>query len=323
MNIIRTALISLIISPMFFVSSAHADISATLSLEPKNPLPNSPVAITIDSYSFDVNTSFIYWKIGGKTVLEGEGAKTLTITTGGVGVSTVIVVGAKTADGNAIEQQVTISPSSVLLIYEAPRSYVPLFYEGRSLPSTGGIVRVTALPQISDDSKILPASSLSFTWYLNDTVLKDISGIGKQSANIRLDYLETENEIKVVARSPLGNTGTKTITVYAHPIMPLLYQYDQILGTNFNTLISRRFETVSDFTLALEPFYVSQKENTEPTYEWFLNGLPATPLGGKILSLHPKEDSYGSKTLTIKVNGPDRRLQNAETKVDLVFDTRK
>ncbi len=304
-------------------SFVHADVTASIKLTPINPAPKSSVTLTLESYSFDVNTAMITWKIEGGVVLEGMGEKKLTIKTGDVGNTTRVNVLAKTADGNSIEQKISITPSSIVLLYEAPKSYVPRFYEGRSLPSVGALVRVSALPQISDTGAPLPPSSLSFTWYLNDSVMKSMSGLGKQTASVRLDYLKDKNTIKVVARSPLGNTGTKTITVYSHAIMPLLYLHDPLFGPNLKKIIGKRFETIQDFSLALEPFYVSQRDPKDPSYSWFIDGLPSTPIGGRVLEMRPKENSYGTKMLTIKVSGPDKRIQNAETKLEILFDTRK
>lgn len=304
-------------------SFVYADPSASLTLDPENPSPKSSVSIRLESYSFDVNTATITWTVNGSVVLKGMGERTLVLKTGSVGESSDVSVLAETADGSSIQQTITITPSSVLLLYETPGSYVPLLYEGRSLPSTGALVKVTALPQISDNGIMLPPSSLSFVWSVNDSVFKGASGLGKQSASIRLDYLKTKNDIKVVARSPLGNTGSKTITVYTHPVMPMLYLYDQILGTVFTSLIGNRFETVQDFTVILEPFYLAKKGPKDPSYNWFIDGLPTTPLDGRILSLHPKENSYGSKKLNILINGPDKRLQKAEIGTEFIFDTRK
>ncbi len=322
MKIIRTSLLSIFFSLLFCSASAYAQ-SVTISLDPINPEPKSSVDVILESYSFDVNTAMITWSIDGKTILEGRGARQISVKTGDVGTVTRINVVAKTSDGTSAKQQVTITPSSVVLLYEASYSYVPPFYEGRSLPSDGALVRVTALPQLSDNGVPVPPSSLSFTWYVNDGVMKSMSGIGKQSALIRLDYLKDENEIKVVVRTPGGNTGTKEVVVQNHPIMPLLYLNDPIFGTDFKKLIERRFETVQDFALTLEPFYVSYKESKEPTYTWFLDGLPITPSSGNTLGMRPKENSEGQRKLSIKITGPDRRLQQAETSLDIFFDTRK
>jgi hypothetical protein len=301
----------------------YADLTAKITLSPQNPLPKSSVSLTLESYSFNVDTAIITWKVNGAVVARGEGEKTISVKTGGVGEGVRVNVTAENADGSSIEQTININPSSVVLLFEAPKSYVPPLYEGRSLPSDGALVRVTALPQISDNGSPVPPSMLSYSWYLNDSIIPGVSGRGKQSASIRLDYMENKNEIKVLARSPLGNTGTKTITVLPHALMPLLYVYDPVLGSDFNKAVERRFEATKDFTLSLEPFYVSQKEQKNPVFSWFLDGLPTTPLGGRILALHPQENSYGSKMLTIKVTGPDKRIQKTETGLELIFDTRK
>ena len=316
-------LTSFLFLQFFSFSCVYADLTAKITLSPQNPLPKSSVSLTLESYSFNVDTAIITWKVNGAVVARGEGEKTISVKTGGVGEGVRVNVTAENADGSSIEQTININPSSVVLLFEAPKSYVPPLYEGRSLPSDGALVRVTALPQISDNGSPVPPSMLSYSWYLNDSIIPGVSGRGKQSASIRLDYMENKNEIKVLARSPLGNTGTKTITVLPHALMPLLYVYDPVLGSDFNKAVERRFEATKDFTLSLEPFYVSQKEQKNPVFSWFLDGLPTTPLGGRILALHPQENSYGSKMLTIKVTGPDKRIQKTETGLELIFDTRK
>ncbi len=308
----------------FFCTHAYAQqTDAFITLDPPNPSPKSTVRITLSSYSFNTGIAFITWQMDGNTILQGRGADTLTLQTADVGVTSRIFVKAELADGSFVTKTLSITPSSVILIYEAPKSYVPVLYEGRSLPSDGATVRVTAIPQMSDKGVMLDPATLSYSWYIDDQLLKNYSGYGKQSATIELNYLQDSDDIRVVVYSPNGTTATKTITITPHPVMPLLYVYDQIFGTTLKNLIERRFEVVKDFTLSLEPFYVSDKETKSPTYTWFLDGLPSTPLGGRLLALHPKENSYGSKLLTIKIAGPTRVLQNAELETELIFDTRK
>lgn len=314
---------TLVLSQLLFVLQVHADLSGTLKLNPENPEPNSAVSITLESYSFDVDTALITWSIGGKTVLEGEGKDTLSVKTGNVGETIPIMVTARTANGSEITQRISVTPSSVLLLYESPKSYVPKFYEGRSLPSDGGLIHVTAFPALSDNGVMVPPSSLAYSWYVNDVIFKSASGVGKQSATIRLDYLRSVNTIKVVVRTPLGTVSTKKIAISPHTIMPLLYTYDPVLGSDFTRLVEKRYEAVKDFTLSLEPFYLSLEGPKESTFRWYMDGLPTTPLGGRILALHPKENSYGTKLLSIEIAGPDKRIQKASTKVELIFDTRR
>jgi hypothetical protein len=41
------------------------------------------------------------------------------------------------------------------------------------------------------------------------------------------------------------------------------------------------------------------------------------------ISLKPKENSYGSRLLSISTNNTKRYLQKAQTELELIFDTRK
>lgn len=315
-------LFSLLFLFVFFPVYAQ-EMDGALTFDPPNPVPKSTVNISLSSYSFNTGIAFFTWQINGVTVLQGAGANVLTVKMGEVGTVSTVFVRAELADGSFITKSVTLSPSSVLLLYEAPKSYVPVLYEGRSLPSDGATVRVTAIPQMSDGGTMLNPSTLSYSWYIDGELLSNYSGYGKQAADIPLDYLRDSDDIKVVVYSPRGGTATKTINIRPHSVMPLLYTYDQLFGTNLNNLIGKRFEITRDFAVSLEPFYVSSKETREPVYTWFLNGLPSTPLGGRVLSLHPKENSYGSQTLTVKVEGPAKVIQTAETTTELIFDTRK
>lgn len=324
MKKIITTIFSYFLIFFFLCTQAHAQqTDASFILSPQNPEPKSTVQITLTSQSFNTGIAFITWQVEGKNFLQGRGEDVLTLKTGDTGTVSHISVRAELIDGTFVTKNITLSPSSVTLLYEAPKSYVPVTYEGRSLPSSGATVRVTAIPQMSDGGVMLDPSSLSYSWYINDQILKNSSGYGRQSANIDLDYLQESNDIKVVVYSPNGTIISKTITITPHEVMPLLYTYTQLFGTDLNSLVEKRFEATNDFTLSLEPFYISDKETKSPTYTWFLDGLPSTPFGGRLLALHPKENSYGSKTLTIKVEGPTKVLQTADLSTELIFDTRK
>ncbi len=305
------------------LTSAHAQMSATINLYPQFPGPRSVVSLEIESYSFNVNTAMITWTIDNRVVLQGQGETELSVKTGEVGQATNVKVVSQLADGSQIEQSINVTPSSVTLLYESLNSYVPLLYEGRSLASTGGKIRVTALPSISDGGSSVTPSSLSYSWYVDDKYMKEISGRGKQSATIALNYLQDSTRVKVAIFTPRGNTSEKTITVYPHEVMPLLYLHDPILGPNFSSLIDNRFETTSEFTVALEPFYVSSDTVRPATYTWYLDGISSTPLGGRLLSFLPKENSYGSKILTIDVFGSNKILQKGSLRTELIFDTRR
>jgi hypothetical protein len=307
-------------------SIATTQVNGDIKISPKNPEPHSQVTLSFNSYSFNPDFAHFVWKVNSTTVLEGEGEKVLTTTTGAVGEQSIITVEVSSNTGYSLTQQLTLSPSFIALIYEAPESYVPHFYPGRSLPSDGAEVKVTALPFMGSDQTLSDPSQLSYTWYLNDAIIRNTEGKGKQSVTVALDFLRTKNEVKVVVKNKDGATATKSITIIHHKVMPKLYEYDELFGTLFDKNIGKRFETTKDFITILEPFYVSKSIKTSdktPTFKWLLNGMESTPLGGRVLAFSPAQNSYGIKNLSITVYGPDKRLQQGTFQSEFVFDTRK
>lgn len=306
-------------------SFAFAEGDATIILNPKNPTPNSQVTATVQSYSFDVDTAMITWSSGSTIILKGYGEKKVTVQTGSVGYQIPLHANIRTADGSVTDININLTPNSVDILYEATESYTPLFYEGKALPGEGAAVTFSALPNIGENGIIIPEKSLAYSWYLNDVFMENNSGMGKSKATFNLDFFEKFTRVKVVARSIKGTYAEKYIDIYPHEIMPLLYLHDEILGSDFTKVINRRFETTKDFTLSLEPFFFSTKNGLEnyAKYSWYLDGLSITPLGGRLLSMKPKENSYGSRNLSISVSNSKRRLQKATTDLNLIFDTRK
>lgn len=321
---LRTSLFIIFTISLLLPTFSFADDDATVKLEPKNPTPYSSVTVTLVSYTFNVNTSLIVWSVKGKEVGRGVGEKKIVVKTSGIGEAIPVHISATTADGGVYALDITIIPQSVTILYETPESYTPLFYEGHSLPGEGALINFVAVANMSERGAIIPPSSLSYSWYVNGEYIESQSGIGRQLAKIKLDTLNPYTTIKVVAYSPLGSTSENTIDIYPHEVMPLLYTYDDILGGNYSSLLLRRFEATDDFTILLEPFFLSTKNNQQgkDSYSWYLDGLPITPIGGRLLSLRPKSNSYGSRSLSITMENSARILQNAKVDLDLVFDTR-
>jgi hypothetical protein len=320
----RNKLIYLLVSIFFFPSFALAQVDGTLTLTPQNPAPYDTVVVTLTSFSFDVNVAMITWSNKGKVLLSGLGKKSISLPVGDVGQELPLSVTATTADGSSLTQNITISPQSVDLMFEGKESYVPPFYEGRSLPSDGANVLVTAFPTISESGRRVPASNLSYSWYVNDDYKDGSSGIGKSTFTVPLDYLSDSTDVRVLVRSPLGNTAEKTISIYPHAVMPLFYSYDELLGTDYSKTFIRRLELASGITLDLEPYYLSNQEGlgASASYDWYLNGLPVTPQEKTLLSLQPKANSYGTRTLSVAVANARRKLQKGESSLEVIFDTR-
>jgi hypothetical protein len=289
----------------------------TVTLNPEAPGPYEKVTISIVSYSFDVNTAMVEWTVGNKVYASGLGVKKITLTLGAVGEAVPILVKVTAPSGEIIQTGMNLSPQSTDIVWESVESYIPAFYEGKALPGEGSHVRLTALPNMTNDGAVISPNNLSYLWYINDSYIDEQSGIGRQSAVIPLDFLSdtTTN----------GSVAEKEVVLYPHATLPTLYLYDDILGTNYKKSVGGRFETTGNFTLSLVPYYLSIQKGSDSytTIDWALDGLPITPIEKTLLALQPKENSYGTKLLTVSVNNSKRLLQKALTTVEIVFDTRK
>jgi hypothetical protein len=322
MKTLKLFILSTLILLPSFVYAVSSDL--VINLDPGTPAPYEKVTLSLVSYSLDIDNSLIVWTASGKKIYQGIGAKTFSVQAGGVGQDIPVTVTVTSPTGK-VTASINITPQSVDLVWETPESYVPPFYEGKSLPGEGADVRVTALPSISVNGKQFAASNLSYSWYVNDELIGSASGQGRQTAILGLDYLSTKTDIKVSVRAVGGQEASKTITIYPHKVLPLLYTYDDVLGTNFSQQIVRRLETAKDITISLVPFFLSARKGLEQTanYSWILGGQSVTPPEKTLLALHPVANSSGSKPLQILISNSMRRLQDTEFDLDIIFDTRK
>jgi len=307
------------------VNFAHAELIGNFILDPENPGPYEQVTVTLSSYDFDVNSADITWKIDNKIASAGPGVKQIKLTTTAVGTFNNVSVVAKLADGQIFQASMNVSPSSVALLWESPEGFTPPFYEGRTLPAEGALVRVTAIPQMTSYGKIVTPADISYSWYKNDEYIESASGRGKQATDINLEYLSDSTIVKVLAVAPDRTSATKSITIYPHIISPLFYLNDPILGTDLTRAITQRFETTKDFTLRFIPYFFSLNNGAGDgaTFAWSLDGLPIDTQDNMTINLRPKENTFGSRTLGVSIENTKRILQNAKADLNIVFDTRQ
>ena len=305
----------------FTVSASNG----TLVLDPQNPGPYEGVTITFKTYDFNVDNAKFTWYVDKKVVLSGKGEKSLPIKTKGVGVNTMVDAKIEVPGGEIVNSAINLSPQAVGLVWESTESYVPPFYEGKALPSEDSAVRIIAVPSFSSQGAQINASDLSYAWYLNDNFINSGSGRGKSTLNTRLDFLSNENTYKVIVRSDGGSVAENRITISPNQISPVFYLKDPILGLDLAHAIEKRFETTKEFALSLVPYFVSSKNGlgSSVNYSWTLDGLLITPNSNTDVTLRPKDNSYGSKFLSVSIENTKRYLQKAQDDLNVVFDTRQ
>lgn len=198
---------------MVHAQSASVDLSITSS--PINPAPGEKVTLTLQSFSADLSQANIVWDYNGKNIASGKGRTTISVIAPGSGISGSITASA-TGGFNAASATLILRPASVDLLFEGADSYTAPFYKGLALPSTGGIVRVTAIPSIT------APKGLSFNWKRNGEAQQTASGYGKSTLLFKHDELTPTETIDVTENNG-GFSGAGSISVT--PGKPIIAGY--------------------------------------------------------------------------------------------------
>ncbi len=200
------AAIAIVVASLAIAHAQEAPIDISLSSVPINPAPGQQVTITAQSYSTDISQANLAWTYNGKSIASNVGQTQITVAAPASGVIGVIGV---TATGNGFTSSsatLTLNPGSVDLLWEGADSHVPPFYKGRALPSTGGMIRVVAVPTIN------APKNLSYSWSQNDNALQSESGYNKNSIEFQNSALIPTEQIAVTASSG-AYSGNSSITI--------------------------------------------------------------------------------------------------------------
>lgn len=188
------------------VHAQDATIDLTLNTVPLDPQPQQQVTVTAQSYGTDLSQAFLVWKYNGKIIASDTGRTQITIVTPVGGQTGTLVVTASGGNFATTTATLVLRPASVDLLWEGADSYTPPFYKGRALPSTGGIIRVVAIPSISAPRQ------LSFNWTRNDDAQPASSGYNKSSFTFHNDDLIPTEQIKVTEQSSTYS-GSSSVTI--------------------------------------------------------------------------------------------------------------
>lgn len=283
-----------------------SDNDLDFTLSPQYPGPHQGVTITLISYSTDLDRNEITWSTNGSTAKVGTGAKTFSLTTGDVGTVINVDVTISSLTDGVLKKRITIIPAELDMLWQAIDSYVPPFYRGKTLPTKESKVRVVAMPGIKNFSGVdLPASSLSFQWQQDFSVVQSASGYNRNYFDFQNSPLHKTDVISVTA-TPVSETAgsiKKTVEIkYSNPLL-LFYERDPILGVLYNHTVENGFTLSGEKTIVAEPFYISPKDisSTDLSYEWELNGATiSSPQNRSMVTLR-SSDRSGSATLSLSV----------------------
>lgn len=292
-----------------YFSSAENQIDVTdneinVSINPNNPRPYEDVTISISSYSTDLNKASISWQSGNGNPLSGIGKTSYTIKTGDADISISITIDIRPANSmSTITKQIFITPSEMDIMWEAVDGYTPPFYKGKSLPVSGSLIKVVAIP--SSNTIKTGSGSITYTWKNSDSVVEEASGYNKNSYVFKNSLFDNTNNISVTASSVSGNyDAEKDIEIPVYKPKIVFYKKSPTEGILYdNALENNSFLSENEMTIVAEPYFLSLKGNEDKfTYTWQINGKNIeTPTKKTELTIRPtSRGGYANIGLTME-----------------------
>lgn len=296
----------------------------SVDISPEFPGFGDPVTITLSSYGTDLERANIIWKEGNTTRISGVG-ETLytTVAPSSSGTKTITII-INQVSGATITKNIAITPATVDLLVESIDSYTPPFYKGRSLPTRESLVKVSAVPQISNlsDSK-----NAVYTWRQNSKARPEFSGYGKRYFVYKNGFLDKTDSISVIASTQSGTSAaeaSKTINLYTPKV--LLYEDHPSQGLLLGRALTETFMLDdSEATFVAVPYFATPRiynnalaENL--LYTWKINGSETTPTEKNRITLRKPEGVEGTAKIEVSVKNALSSFQKeASTETRISF----
>ncbi len=191
-SILFTAFL-LCLAPNIINAQSASDIDIKTS--PNIPEPGQKVTVTLESFSVNLTDSNIRWFAKGQIIKEGEGVNSITFIAPSDTLTLAVQI--MTPERSEIIKSISISASSVDLLWEAPDTYAPPFYKGKSLPGPESLIKFVGIPSATPTFGQSGAKQVSFIWQRNSQVSGSSNGKGRDSYTILMDSLKNSELIEV------------------------------------------------------------------------------------------------------------------------------
>lgn len=306
----------------FAIEATRDTVSVRIS--PEFPRFSDVVTITLSSYATDLKRATVSWKEEGTTMDSGIGNLSYTTKAPSTSGTKKIEATIRLVSGETIIKYIGISPADVDILIESIDSYTPPFYKGRSLPVREGLIKVSAIPQMSGTSD---TSNFVYTWKQNFKSRSDFSGYGKRYFVYKNAFLDAMDTVEVVASTQSGSgasTNTKTISLYTPTIV--LYEDHPSEGLLLGKALTGTFAMKkNEITVVAIPFFMSASVYGDAlsdnlSYEWKINGSTTSPSEKNKITLRRPEDGSGTAELSVSVTTKTHLFQKVDsTSVDISF----
>ncbi|MBA3733103.1 hypothetical protein H0W91_01870 [Patescibacteria group bacterium] len=300
-----------------------SDIEVTIS--PENPGPNQSVYASVVSYSTNINTANITWKINGKTSLKGIGEKTFQFVTGDLNKLTTLEIDVITNEGDKIVKIISFKPVAVDLTWQTT-GLTPPFFKGRTLFSHENKITFIAVPHmIGTNGREVSPNNLVYKWKLNGSVMDSDSGYGKSTYNMTGSIISRPLQVEVEVTSA-NTAGVGYAETVVNPIDPtvVLYRKSPLYGIEFQKAL---IGTVSmndskEASIIGMPYFfgVSSPYSPQLSYKWSINGISIDNDTTQTTRVFRQiEGTNGTSNISLSIENSYKILQVSRSEFDLTF----
>jgi hypothetical protein len=279
------------------------DSELTVNMLPNYPAPGENVSIDLEMYTEKLDSATIKWYRDGKLVQQGVGKVSYGFVAPESGKSTTIVINITTYSGITFSKTLTIKPTSVDILWEGD-SYTPPFYQGRSLWAPQGYLRLVAMPSFGQ------AHQLIYKWTINNEVLQNQSGYGRNSVSIYSNGLSGNVDVELLVTDPAGLTAAQSRLVIP-PAEPTIFFYENnpLYGPIFDKALSSFEMQSAELSVLAYPFNLDENLIQNLNYKWLVSSKAADSTGRAIILRKP--DTAGSSNVSLEISNNTRVMQYA------------
>lgn len=297
--------------------------SIIVNVTPATPAPYEEVTISLSTYAANLDTVSISWIVNGKSTLSEIGRKSFTVNAGGPGSSITITIHIFLPDGQ-ITKTVVIRPSTTTLLWQAEDSYVPPFYRGKALPSTGSKIKVVAIPEFGTANAAPNPKNVTYFWKKDFDNEPEASGYGKNSYTYIHDFLDGANNISVEAMT-VDQQYASSASVTVDTIEPeiVFYKKDPELGTRWESVIPPQHTLSGQEIIVASPYFISPKNIMRPelAWSWYINDTPVVIQSfiKNVMPLQAEAGSSGLSKLKLEIENTEKFLPTINKEITIQF----
>lgn len=313
-------------------SSAQAQESETsltgleraldLTLDPLYPSPGDSVRMSITTFALDLSLSNVVWMVNGEEISRGLDLTEATITVGGLGSESHVVVIAEEQEGIVASAEARIRPAEIDIVWEAD-SYVPPFYRGRALPGSNSPIRAQAVGRFATDGgTAIPTEDIVYTWYRNDAVVE--KGRGKSIVTVPGPSLFSTDTLRVVAVSADGaHSSAASADIPSTDPFVMLHENHPLFGILYHRSLEQGAITMeTEQRVTAVPYFASilSPRDAGLLYEWAVNDSRIDPNPEEPQTLTITAEGYtGPADISLAITNADDIFLRAQGTWQLIF----